>query len=889
LIRSAPVPVPVPEPEEQEEQGQRSKFVRPAPSAGSTQAKIISLNGPFQLALSQVTSFPGIVSPPPPIAQPWATDASGAVGPNHYVQSVNFQAAIYDKNGNILSGPFPSSAFWNGFSVATCSGGWTDEVVLYDKAAQRWVISRFGAANSNPPPFWYQCFAISQTPDPTGPYYRYAFLIDVNEFNDYPKIGVWPDGYYMTADRNRIFPGLGNFLVAFDRNKMLSGQPAAFVSFKFDDNGHRAGMLPADWDGHTAPPSGSPGYFIRTLDTNEGWPTATLEVWKLAVDWVNSAFNLSLMNSLTPDPFNSALCGDNQNCIPQPGTAQGLDSLSGGRPMFRLAYRNFGNHETLTFNQTVDAGNPSNHAGIRWYELRRNGGAWSIFQQGTFAPDSDHRWIGSLAMDQAGNMAMGYNVSGSVYPSIRIGGRLVSDPAGSMTEGPTVIAGTGAQTGFPQWGDYSQMTLDPLDDCTFWHVGSYQPITSNQQSWATRIAAYRYPSCTTNLTISQLVSPSGPISVGTNVTFSIGASNLGPNYAGNVTMTDVLPAGLGFVSIQAPASWNCVTPPVGASGQITCSETSMAVNEIAAFSLVAKPNCNIADGTQIGNFANVSAATPPDNTPADNMQTAPITVANPTPIFNKSFAPATVAVNLASTLTFTLVNPSSLAAATGVSFTDTLPAGLSAGNVISTVGCGGATFGAAGNTISLSNATIAVSGTCTAQIAVTGNAPGQYMNMTSSLTAGPCTGGTASASLTVVVPPTISKAFGDVQIEVLGPNSTSLSFTVGNPAVNPIPLAGIAFSDTLPAGLIVSTPNNSIGACGGGAIMAVAGSNSISLSGATLSPGVSCVFSVDVTAVDYGVQTNATSPVTSTTGGTIGLNASASISVVYLFFTWFFL
>jgi uncharacterized repeat protein (TIGR01451 family) len=613
------------------------------PPAREAMSSPVMLLGPAGLALA--LTFPGIATPTGTTGTPWATDASGAAGPNHYMQTVNFSAAIYDKSGNLLLGPFPTAQFWNGFAGGPCGGGWTDVIVLYDHEAQRWFVSRFAAQNSNPPPNWYQCFAISQTPDPTGAYYRYAFLIDANEFNDYPKFGIFPDAYYMTADRNKIFPGLGNFVAAFERSKMLLGQPANNVVFKIDNNGHRAGMLPADWDGHTAPPGGSPGYFVKTLDTNEGWPSIGLQIWTLQADWVALNFNLSLLTTLTPAPFNSKLCGDNQNCIPQLGTSQGLDPLAGGRPAFRLAYRNFGSHETLTFNQTVAANGAATQAGIRWYELRKSGGAWSIYQQNTFAPDGDSRWIGSLAMDQEGNMALGYNVSGSVYPSLRIAGRQVTDALNTMTEALTLKAGSGYQNGFVFWGDYSHTSLDPVDDCTFWHVGSFQPSTSNLQNWATQIGAVRFPSCTADLTVTKSRLPAGPVKAGTNVTYTVTVTNHGPNYAGNVTMTDDVPAGTAFVSLVSPGGWSCKTPAVGASGPITCKETSMAVNEVATFTIVATIDCTVPDATIISNTASANAATPPDNSPADNSQTVSLTVSHPAPIVTASVTTAELQQN----------------------------------------------------------------------------------------------------------------------------------------------------------------------------------------------------------------------------------------------------
>ena len=451
--------------------------------------------------------------------QCWAADASGAVGPNHYMQSVNFSYSIYDKNGTRLLGPTSTAAFWSGFSAAPCGGGWTDVVVLYDRAADRWFVSRF--AQDPATNYWYQCFAISQTPDPTGSYYRYAYLISQTEFNDYPKFGIWPDAYYMTAMRDKTFSGKGAFVASFERAKMLVGDPSPqMVLFTIDGDpnrvcdpddpnncDHRAGMLPADWDGQTAPPAGAPNYLVRPISSALGWsPPDTLELWRFHVDWGDtSASTLTLTDALLPAPYQPA-CGFDQSCIPQPGTSTRLDPLATGFLMYRLAYRNFGDHEALVLNQTVDVGDaaPDVHAGVRWYELRRTGGPWSIFQQGDYAPDGDHRWIGSIAMDRAGDIALGYNVSGtSRYPSIAYAGQVPGDPAGTLSQEATLQEGGGSQTGYIFWSDYSQLTLDPTDDCTFWYVNGYQPATANNMSWATHIGAFRSPTCpkaTTSLT-----------------------------------------------------------------------------------------------------------------------------------------------------------------------------------------------------------------------------------------------------------------------------------------------------------------------------------------------------------------------------------------------------
>ena len=595
--------------------------------------------------LTIVQNFLGIATPPNTTST-WASDATGAPGPNHYMQATNFSAAIYDKQGTLLLGPFPTSDFWDGFS-GPCGGTWSDVIVLYDQDANRWFVSRFARQNGASPFNWYQCFAISQTPDPTGMYYRYAFLIDAEEFNDYPKFGIWPDGYYMTADRDKIFPGKGNFVAAFERAEMLTGGAPGGVVFKLDTNGNRAGMLPADWDGHTAPPSGAPNYLVRTLDTDTGWPADALEIWTLAVDWAASTFNLSLQTTLATAPFDSALCDLNQNCIPQPDPTTGLDPLAGGRPMFRLAYRNFGTHESMVFNQTVDAADVADHGAPRWYELRKSGNnPWAINQQQTYAPDADHRWVASVGMDHAGNLAMGYTASGtSTFPSVRIAARLATDPLSTINEEITIQAGSGSQTGFVFWADYSHMDIDPADDCTFWYTGTYQPVTSANQSWSTRIAAFRFPGCEADLAVTKTRAPAGEIAAGTNATYTITAVNNGPVWAGNVTLEDAVPAGTTLVSFAAPAGWDCATPAAGASGPITCDKLTMANGEQAQFTLIVAVPCATADATVFNNTATIGADTPPDPDLSNNSDSASFTVDNPVPTVEASTTTALLRQN----------------------------------------------------------------------------------------------------------------------------------------------------------------------------------------------------------------------------------------------------
>lgn len=621
--------------------------VKAAGGGGGTSATLALPNSAGMLAtgLTIVENFLGITTPPNTTGQ-WASDATGAPGPNHYMQATNFSAAIFDKQGNLVLGPFPTSDYWDGFS-GPCGGTWSDVIVLYDQDADRWFVSRFARQNSVSPLNWYQCFAISMTPDPTGGYYRYAFLIDAEEFNDYPKFGIWPDGFYMTADRDKIFPGTGNFVAAFERNEMLNGNSADAVVYKLDTNGNRAGMLPADWDGHTAPPAGAPNYLIRTLDTDTGWPSDALEVWALDVDWTTTTSSLVLQTTLATAAFDSALCGLNQNCIPQPDPTTGLDPLAGGRPMFRLAYRNFGTHESMVFNQTVDAADVADHGAPRWYELRKSGNnPWAINQQQTYAPDADHRWVASIGMDHAGNVAMGYTTSGTnTSPSVRIAARLATDPPSTINEEIAIQAGSGSQTGFVFWADYSHMDIDPADDCTFWFTGTYQPITSAMQSWNTRITSFRFPGCEADLAVTKTRAPAGEIAAGTNVTYTITAVNNGPVWAGNVTLEDAVPAGTTLVSFTSPAGWDCDTPAVGASGAITCTKPKMANGEKAQFTVVAAVPCATVDGTVINNTATIEADTPPDPDASNNSQSASFTVDNPVPIVDASVASALLPQN----------------------------------------------------------------------------------------------------------------------------------------------------------------------------------------------------------------------------------------------------
>ena len=416
-------------------------------------------------------------------------DTNGAAGFNNYVQVVNHVFAVYDKSGNRTYGPAWDNSIWQGFGGSCESHNDGDPTVLYDKQITRWVFSQF--AVGSPPDYTpsYECIAVSATDDPTGSWYRYAFFLSNDFLYDYPQLGIWPSGYFMSA--TRISGGLPQNLaaLAFDRNKMASGLPATFQEFQVSfGNPSVYGMLPADLDGYNLPPTGSPEYFLRLVDLTH------VGLYKFSVDWQNPAnSHLTGPTNISVAPFDTTFCGDSLNgCIGQPGTSTKLAPLY-DRFMHRLAYRNYGDHEFLVVNHTVDIGDFGNPvAAVRWYEIRDPGApSPTLYQQGTYNPGAPNsRWMGSIAQDHDGNIALGMSLaSANVNPSVVYTGRLANDPLGVMAQGENAfILGTGSQVGTSRWGDYSSMSVDPYDDCTFWYTTEYYANTGTD--WQTRIGDF---------------------------------------------------------------------------------------------------------------------------------------------------------------------------------------------------------------------------------------------------------------------------------------------------------------------------------------------------------------------------------------------------------------
>ncbi len=379
-------------------------------------------------------------------------DTQGDVGPNHYVQWINVSMQIWDKTGHSLWGPYNGNTIWSGFGGPADSSNDGDPIVLYDRLADRWLISQFALPHYPNGPF-YQYIAISQTGDPTGSWYRYAFKVSDTLMNDYPKLGVWPDGYYMSVNEFGTSGWAGVGVYVFDRTKMLAGDPtAAFQMFDLGTVSKDFGPLqPSHLEGSASPASGEPNTFVQFWDSAWGVYPDSLLLWEFHVDWTNpSASTFGLLGqpnvNLTTDTFDSNMCNYQRTCIRQPGTSARVDAIS-DRLMYRVQYRRFPTYRTLVLNHTVDA-DGADHAGIRWYEVRDSGSGWGIFQQGTYAPDSDNRWMASAAMDGSGDIAVGYSVSSTTtYPSIRYAGRTPADTLGTLGQGEqTLIAGGGSQT-----------------------------------------------------------------------------------------------------------------------------------------------------------------------------------------------------------------------------------------------------------------------------------------------------------------------------------------------------------------------------------------------------------------------------------------------------------
>ncbi|WP_404392947.1 DUF11 domain-containing protein [Humibacillus xanthopallidus] len=598
--------------------GQKDPLLKTQSGAGvgATAGEAPSLTEAVQELTAPLVSFVGQGGANPP-------DPNGDVGPGHYVQMVNSTIQVWDKQGASLLGPTAINQIWVNATTAgtgfdqcrTQNAG--DPIVLYDQQADRFMISQFTSPSTatGPGGTFPMCIAYSQTGDPTLNWFVYQFNLPAS--HDYMKYGIWPDGLYMST-----YEGGSVGAYVFDRSQMISGSPATFQAFTglavgAGVDGRETRTVPADWDGDNPPAPGAPNPFAMSFDGAVDGGNDRIEISEFHVDWAtpaNSTFTLA--TTLNTAAFDTDLnCVANfRDCIPQPGTATRLDSLS-NRLMARLQYRNFGTHESMVINQTVDS-DGADRAGVRWYELRDTGAGWSIYQQGTYAPvDGIHRWMAAAAMDGQGNIALGYTASDgtSTFPGLRYTARLAGEPLGAMTQPEQVLAnGTTAETS-NRWGDYAGLVVDPVDECTFWFTGE-------RDNSATSIGSFRLPSClSADLRLTKTDAPD-PVAAGQDVTYTLTATNDGPATAEDVTVTDTLPAGVTLIS--APG---CIL----AAGVLTCNVGQLLAGQSVVVAVQVHVPADFLGAATSGlltNTASVAAADQTDPNPGNNTVTATTTV-----------------------------------------------------------------------------------------------------------------------------------------------------------------------------------------------------------------------------------------------------------------------
>jgi hypothetical protein len=428
----------------------------------------------------------GFTGPAGSFTEQWAPpDTNMAVGPNHYVQWVNTSFAVFNKaDDTVAAGPLPGNTPWADWNNGCATNNDGDPIVQYDRQNDRWIFTQFSISTKP----YLQCFAISTGSDPQGPYFRFAINFGNSNFPDYPKMGIWPTGYFMSFN---IFKGsfLGPKICAIDRAAAVAGSAPTVVCAQLGAS--TGSLLPADQDGLTDP--SFPELFM-------GFSTNSLKVWSFTPNYgTPSSSTLIGPSTVSVKAFTTA-CGGGA-CIPQPNTSELLDSLA-DRLMYRLAYRNVGGTDYLVVNHSV---NPNASgigvSGIRWYQLTVTSGSGTValVQQGTYGIDSNARWMGSIAMDSCGDIGVGYSVSGNganngVKPSIRFAGRVPGDAAGagSLEQELNLVTGGGSQTsGLNRWGDYSAMRVDPTDDKTFYYTTEYLK-NDGTFNWSTAISKIRF-------------------------------------------------------------------------------------------------------------------------------------------------------------------------------------------------------------------------------------------------------------------------------------------------------------------------------------------------------------------------------------------------------------
>jgi hypothetical protein len=529
---------------------QKDALVRQTAPAAPMPSPLLNMDG--------ISNLDGVAPP----------DTEGDIGPNHYVQWINvhIQGWTIDRSAwtaTTAFGPIAGNTLWAPLGGSCASNNWGDPIVLWDRFRNRWVISQFDLGPSANGPYKV-AIAVSQTSDPSGAWWLYCYDYSASVMNDYPKFGIWPDGYYMTC--NQFAPSWdGAGVAVFEADKMINGDPTARM-LKLDLSTislNYGNILPGNFEGMIDPPAGSPDCLVE-VDDSSWWspalPSDMISIWKVAVDWTSGTMTVGSGGDPSlqiPISDFTPLCIGTRSCIPQPAGGENLDAI-GDRAMYRCAYRNNGDYQSMVFNITVDAG--SGRAGIRWFELRKDGTNpdWYLYQEGTYAPsDTINRWMASAAQDHMGNIAVGYSMSdSSTKPSIGYAGRLAGDPAGTLPQSEVILFnGLGVQnTGYNRWGDYSAMSVDPTDDCTFWYTQEYI-AASGGWDWRTRIGAFKFANCSMGPTgtlsgVVTAASGGAPIG-GATVSATDGGTTINGQTAPDGTYSLTLPVGTYDVTASA--------------------------------------------------------------------------------------------------------------------------------------------------------------------------------------------------------------------------------------------------------------------------------------------------------------------------------------------------
>ena len=615
-----------------------------------------------------IQNFPGMTRTDNCGGQPCGAgtppDTNGDVGLNHYIQAVNSAFAIYNKTGTLLAS-FTENALWAG-SGTFCDGhGGGDPVVIYDPLADRWILTNLAFnidVNGNPVPPFYECIAASAGSNPvTDGWNLYAIRTDtglagqppVNVFNDYPKFGIWTDCLYYSANGfdQTIPPGpyVGGEFASFSTSDMYAGLPLTYaLGFAASTNDFFT-MLPSNLSAPGpggVPPLGTPNYYVQQ----------SLTAFNFRVRKFTAGTNCGAGGTLGPvtTVSQTSYTVPAADIVPQPNTTNLLDSLR-SRMMQKNQYRKVGSAESLWVAHTFRSSS-TGPTGSQWAQIDVTGGTivTTPVQQQLYDPaDGIYRWMGSIAADKQGNVALGYSTSNGTspnFPSIAYSGRLASDPPNMLPQTETqLIAGLGSQTGgcgpfiqCPRWGDYSSMSVDPSDGCTFWYTTEYYTSQANGSNnppiWSTRIGSFKFPSCTgaADLAITKTDSPD-PVITGNDLTYPLTVTNNGPDAATSVTVTDNLPPETTFVSCASTGGGVCG----GSANNRTVTFPLLTSGESETITFVANVNCSVADGTVISNTATVSSVTP-DPDPTNNSATATTTASNPPPVITGAAADPSV-------------------------------------------------------------------------------------------------------------------------------------------------------------------------------------------------------------------------------------------------------